>query len=63
VIWAAILIFVATGWLLGPQMALRETRGALDWQMSVRVLGRLGFSCACLASSSGAFAILSYQHK
>jgi hypothetical protein len=23
--------------------ALRETRGALDWQMSVRVLGRLGF--------------------
>jgi hypothetical protein len=56
-IWAAFTIFVATGRLLGPLVALRETIGALDWQMSVRVLGSLGPSCVCLASSSGAFAI------
>jgi hypothetical protein len=58
-IWAAFTIFVATGRLLGPLVALRETIGALDWKMSVRVLGSLGLSCVCLASLPGAFAIRS----
>jgi hypothetical protein len=58
-IWAAFTIDVATGRLLGPLMALRETRGALDWKMSVMVLGRLGLSCVCLPSLSRAFGNLS----